>query len=98
MIETGMRVYPLWLIPEDKDRYRERVEPVEAGTARLSISLYAQSVADNVNYKDCQYIGLTNDRTITESHLIQYGNKRLKVKLVSPSGRMIQLILEEWQP
>ena len=57
MIETGMRVYPLWLIPEDKDRYGERVEPVEDGTARLSISLYAQSVADNVNYKDCQYIG-----------------------------------------
>lgn len=98
MIEAGMREYTLLMIPEDRDKYGERAEPVDAGTVRISISLYAQSRADNVNYKDCQYVGVTYNRAITDAHIIQYGEKRLKVKLVNPCGRMVQLILEEWRP
>lgn len=72
----------------------ENGEPLVQGSVTLAIYNTSQSVQDNINYKDCSYIGLTYDNTITDAFVIQYGDEKLKVLYVTP-GRMRQVFLQK---
>lgn len=97
MIESNMREYPIFYITPQIDEYGQKNRIAAAGKAKIAITLYTQSNNDNINYKDCNYIGLTYNKEITDSHIVQMGNKKLKVKLVNPCGRMVQLVLGDYE-
>ena len=94
MVEANMQAYPLYKLT-GPDAYGDyAMEP--DGTARISVSLYAQNNTENVLYKDAKYIGLTWDARITDSNIVDFGGELLKVKLVNPFGRLCQLVLGEY--
>lgn len=71
----------------------EAGEPLVQGSVQMAIYLTSQAIQDNINYKDCSYIGLTYDSTITEATVIQYQNEKLKVQYVNPMGKLKQVFL-----
>lgn len=64
------------------------------GQVRMAINLTSQSIQDNINYKDAQYIGLTHT-VIDDTYIIHYGSSKLKVLYVNPFGRLKQVFLQE---
>lgn len=68
-------------------------EPI--GTVKIAINTLSQNVADNINYKDSSYIGLTFNNSIDDSWAIAYGETKLKVLYVNPKGRYKQVFLKE---
>ena len=95
MINTNMRLYSYYTIGTD-DGYGQPQIPsknaVPDGQIKMAINLSNQSVQDNINYKDAQYVGLTH-ADIDDKYIIQYQDERLKVLYVNPFGRMKQVFL-----
>jgi hypothetical protein len=98
MINADMRLYNYFTIGE-ADGYGQPQLPAKdatpKGQIKMAINITSQSVQDNVNYKDCQYVGLTHNKDISDKHLIEYNGKRLKVLYVNPKGRLTQVFLKE---
>lgn len=89
-----MRNYDYYLYGAD-DGYGQPTLSEEAqGTIKMAINVTSQSVQDNINYKDSQYMGLTH-ANIDDTYVIQYGDKRLKVLYVNPKGRYKQAFMSE---
>ena len=95
MINADMRWYDYFTIGE-KDAYGQATMPAQdatpTGQIKMAINLSSQTVQDNINYLDAQYIGLTH-APIDESYIIQYGKDRLKVLYVNPKGRLTQVFM-----
>ena len=62
------------------------------GQIKMSISLTSQSIQDNINYKDAQYMGLTY-ANVDDTYVIEYGNERLKVLYINTQGRLNQVFM-----
>lgn len=73
----------------------ENGELVIQGSTDMAIYLTSQSIQDNVNYKDCSYVGLTYDTNINDSLVILYGEELLKVQYVNAQGRLNQVFLKK---
>ena len=58
----------------------------------MAINITSQSVQDNINYKDSQYVGLTHAK-VDDTYVIEYGDERLKVLYVNPTGRFNQVFM-----
>ena len=101
MINTDMRTYPYYAYGapsaygEQKLIVDEAGEPIVQGMVKIAINTTNISIQDNINYKDCSYIGLTQNKAINDSHVIQYGNERLKVLTVNPKGKLKQVFLKK---
>lgn len=92
MINTRMKSYNYSLLAGN-DEYGQPQLLENQGVIKLAISVTSQSVQDNINYKGCQYIGLTlND--INDKYIINYGDKKLKVLFVYTGGRYKQVFLQ----
>ena len=95
MINADMRLYDYFTLGE-QDEYGQQVESTEpTGQVKIAINVASQSIQDNINYTDCQYVGLTHNKLIDDTWLIQYGNTRLKVLYVNPKGRLTQVFMAE---
>lgn len=66
-------------------------EPV--GTIRMSINISSLSTQDNINYKDCNYMGLTQAE-VNDTYVIKYGKELLKVHTVNAEGRLKQVFMK----
>ena len=89
-----MRLYDYFTYGED-DAYGQPMlskEPV--GKIKMAINISSQSVQDNINYRDAQYIGLTY-ADVKDAYVIVYGEERLKVLYINPKGRYNQVFLKE---
>ena len=64
------------------------------GSIKIAIYTTAQSVTDNIKYKDASYIGLTKG-AVNDTFVIQYGAEKLKVLYIQPKGRFKQVFLKE---
>ena len=85
MINTDMHLYNYFTYGED-DGYGMPALSTEAkGKIKMAINLTSQSIQDNINYKNAQYIGLTH-ANINDKYVIQYGNNKLKVLYVIDAG------------
>ncbi len=95
MINTDMRLYNYFTLgpvvmgqPQIPSK-----DAVPEGQIKMAINISTQSVQDNVNYKDAQYVGLTH-ANVDDTYIIQYGEERLKVLYINPKGRMKQVFLK----
>jgi hypothetical protein len=97
MINANMRFYNYFTIG-DKDAYGQATLPQlkDEPIGKIKIAIYesSQSVQDNINYRDCNYVGLTLNN-IDDKMIIAYGKKRLKVLTVNSQGRYKQVFLKE---
>jgi hypothetical protein len=101
MINSDMRTYHYYAYGApnaygqqtiEKDEFGE---PVVKGMVKIAINTTNISVQDNINYKDCSYIGLTYNKALNDSHVIQYGEELLKVLTVNPKGKLKQVFLKK---
>ena len=94
MINVDMRTYDYFTFGA-KDAYGQDVlSDTAQGTIKMAIYSTSTSVQDNINYTDCNYIGLTTAQ-LDDSYVIQYETEKLKVQYVQPKGRFKQVFLKK---
>ena len=80
----------------DKNEYGQlTLSNNAAGVVKMAIYTTSQSIQDNINYKDANYIGLTHSNLLDDKTVIQYGDKKLKVLYISQESRFKQVFLKE---
>lgn len=78
-----------------KDEYGQDIVSTEpVGKVMMAINLTSQSVQGNINYTDANYMGLTHAK-VDDTYIIQYGEERLKVLYVNPTGRLNQVFMKK---
>lgn len=93
MINRDKRTYDFFTFGEN-DAYAQSVlSETPQGTIKIAIYPSSQNIQDNINYKDCNYIGLTTDK-VTDRYVIAFGNEKLKVLYVVPKGRQKTVFLK----
>lgn len=92
MINAQMTEYKYY--PYKENSYGEAIiDEGSSGSILMAINLVNQSVSDNPLYTNATYIGLTYNKEISDKHVIQYGNQKLKVLYVNPIGRYKQVYM-----
>lgn len=93
MINALMRSYDYFTLGEKNAYGVEKLSTNPVGKVKLAISLSSQSVQDNINYENAQYVALTHSSLLDNSCVIQYGEEKLKVLYINPYGRYKQVFL-----
>lgn len=92
MINSTMRTYEYFLISDEANSYgqqtiiqNENGEPLVQGTIKISISIASQSINENITYKGANYIGITQDKNLSDRYVIRYQGRLLKVQYITDS-------------
>ena len=94
MINTDMRTYNYFTLGDDNGYGQPTISQEPQGTIKMAINMSSQGVQDNINFTDCNYVGLTMDK-LDDSYIIQYGNEKLKVQYINPRGRYTVVYLKQ---
>ena len=95
MINADMRIYDYYTYGAPDAYGQPTMSEVAQGSIKIAINISSQSIQDNINYLNCSYVGLTHDKTINDTFVIQYGDEKLKVLYVNPKGRLKQVFLQK---
>lgn len=95
MINTDMRLYDYFTFGEDNGYGMPQLSEAPKGQIKMAINISSQGTQDNILFKDCTYVGLTNDANVDDTYVIRYGKGKLKVLYVNPKGRYKQVFLKE---
>lgn len=96
MYSVKSRFYKFYKYSDKKNTYGQlQLSNDEAGEVKIAIFTTSQSIQDNINYKDANYMGLTFSSLLDDQCVIQYGDKKLKVLYVNPDSRLKQIFLKE---
>lgn len=94
MINANMRLYDYFTFGKEDEYGQAQLSAEPVGQIKMAINLTSQSVQDNINYKDAQYVGLTHAK-VDDTYVIQFGEERLKVLTVNPFGRLNQVFMAQ---
>lgn len=95
MIGTKIRFYK-YTKYSAKNAYGQLTLDTEpTGEVKIAIFTTSQSIQDNINYKDANYLGLTFSNLLDDTCVIHYGDKKLKVLYINPEARVKQVFLKE---
>lgn len=93
MINADMRLYTYFTLG-DKDSYgQQTVNETPAGQIKMCIDITTQSIQDNINYSNAEYLGLTFAE-VKDTYVIDYFGKKLKVLYINPMGRLNQVFMK----
>ena len=95
MISTDMRLYDYSTFGEDDGYGMPQLSTSPKGQIKMVINISSQSIQDSILYKDCSYVGLTQDANVDDTYVINYEGNKLKVLYVNPKGRYKQVFLKE---
>lgn len=95
MINSNMRIYDYYTFGEANEYGQPQLSETAQGTIKLAINTTSQYIQENIKYKNATYMGLTYDADVNDKYVIQYGDTKLKVLYVNPSGRMKQVFMSE---
>lgn len=95
MINTDMRLYDYFTFGEDDGYGQPQLSDEPKGQIKMAINISSQGTQDNILFKDCSYVGLTQDANVNDAYVIRYGKGKLKVLYVNPKGRYKQVFLKE---
>jgi hypothetical protein len=88
MINTNFRTYDFFTFG-DRDEYGQpKLSEEVMGAVKMAITTTSQNVQDNVLYSGASYMGLTHDKRVNDSFVIDYEGTKLKVLYTSPQGRL----------
>lgn len=80
------------------DKYGQPQMPTKdsqpEGQVKMAIFLSSQSIQDNINYKDANYIGFTRAK-VDDTYIIDYNGELLKILYVNTGGRLKQAFLQK---
>lgn len=93
MIYSDMRNYDYYLYTGNDGYGQPQITEGVQGAVKMAIYTTSQSLQQNILYKNCSYVGLTNDAEIDDKYVILYEGQRLKVLYVLPRGRYYQVFL-----
>lgn len=94
MINTDMRLYNYYTFGDDDGYGMAQISTEPKGQIKMAINISSQSIQDNILYKDCSYIGLTQDANVDDTYIIDFEGERLKVLYINPKGRYKQVFLK----
>lgn len=94
MINAQMRLYDYFTIGDADGYGQPSISTEPEGTIKIAINVASQNIQDNINYKDCTYIGLTQAK-VDDTYIIKYGEELLKVLYVNSLGRCQQVFMKE---
>lgn len=94
MITTDMRTYNYFTLGDKNGYGQPTVSEEPQGTIKMAIFISSQSTQDNINYQNCNYVGLTMDKSVNDKMVIEYGEEKLKVLYVNSAGRFAQVFLQ----
>ena len=95
MINTDMHLYDYFTFGDDDGYGMPQLSIEPKGKIKMAINISSQTTQDNILYKDCTYVGLTQDANVDDTYVIMYGKGKLKVLYVNPKGRYKQVFLKE---
>lgn len=96
MISRKMVSYKYYKYNEKLNQYGQMTLPTEpSGEVKIAIFPTSQSIQDNINYKDANYIGLTFSSLLDDRSVVEYGDKKLKVLYTNPEARVTQVFFKE---
>lgn len=81
-----MKKYDYFLYGDNDAYGQAQLSEDVKGQIKMAITISNKSVQDNINYQNAHYVGLTNDRSVNDGYVIQYGEERLKVLYVVDTG------------
>lgn len=96
MINSNMRTYNYFLYSEDNGYGQATLSTEPVGTIKMSVHNTSTGIQDNIIYKEATYVGLTHDKGINDTYVIQYGEERLKVLYVATAGRYKQVFMNTY--
>lgn len=94
MINTAMRTYNYSTLGKEDAYGQQTNSDAVVGTIKMAISISSQAVQDNINFENCNYVGLTMAE-LDSSYIIHYGTEKLKVLYVNKEGRFNQAFLQK---
>jgi hypothetical protein len=89
-----MHLYDYYTYSEANGYGQPTLSSTVQGTIKIAVYNSSTAIQDNIKYKDCSYVGITHDKAVNDSYVIQYGNEKLKVQYVNPQGRYKQVFLK----
>lgn len=95
MINADMKIYDYFTLGGNNGYGQPTVSEEPQGTIKMAIYITSQSTQDNINYENCNYVGLTMDKSVNDKMVIQYGTEKLKVLYVNSTGRFTQAFLQK---
>lgn len=97
MINRDMRLYDYFTIGNVNDYGQPVVSTEPSGQVKMAINITSQTIQDNINYRDSQYIGLTH-ANVDDTYIIEKEDgERLKVLYVNPKGRLKQVFMKRYE-
>lgn len=94
MISRDIKTYNFFTFGEKDEYGQAKLSDEIQGQVKMAIYISSQAVQDNINFQDCNYIGLTQDKNVNDSYVIEYLDQRLKVQYVNPHGRYKTIYLK----
>lgn len=92
MVKTKMRTYNYQTYGE-LNEYGQPGLSNEIDTIKMAIHFVTEAIDENSLYSGAQYVGLTHDKSVNATYVIQYGDEKLKVLYVNPEGRYRQVFM-----
>ena len=93
MFNADMRTYYYYTLGSENAYGQNTISTDPVGTVKMAIYTTSQATQDNILYKDCNYIGLTQ-ANVNDTYIIEVGKEKLKVLYVNPRGRYKQVFLK----
>jgi hypothetical protein len=94
MINLMMRSYSYSTLGANNEYGIPQLSEEPSGTVKMAIYITSQSVQENINYQNSNYIGLTTDKSVNDKMIIHFGEEKLKVLYINPQGRYTQVYLQ----
>ncbi len=88
MINTNFRTYDFFTFGELNEYGQPTLSAEPKGKVKMAITTTSQNVQDNVLYTNASYMGLTHDKAVNDSYVIDYNGTKLKVLYVTAQGRL----------
>ena len=93
MINSQMRSYDYYTFGENNAYGQPQLSEEKKGSIKIAIHKITEAIEENSFYGGANYMGLTFDRAIDSTFVIQYGEEKLKVLTTNPQGRYVQVSL-----
>ena len=95
MINTDMKYHTYYRYGEPDAYGQKQLSATPQGAVKMNINVSTQQIKDNIKYREATFIGLTHDRQIDDTYVVEYEGARLKVLYVNPKGKLRQVFMVE---
>lgn len=96
MINTDIKKYNFFMYSAPDAYGQTKLSDEVKGSISMAIYNISTNIQNNVKYKEAEYIGLTKEKGIKDTFVIDYGEIKLKVLYTIPSKRKYtQVFLKE---